>query len=213
MTALAGIQVLLSRFPRPGRVEWIGVRPQRRAPVRALTEVAAVAGRGLDGDHYRPGLHGVRQVTLIQAEHLAVIGGLLGQVAPAPEFLRRNLVVSGISLLALKGMCFQVGEAVLEGTGLCHPCSRMEEVLGGGGYNAMRGHGGLNARIVCSGRIRVGDAVAFLGPAPDSPCLRPLVLIDPSPRMAWGGGITPPLPAPAPARPRPRAELGRRGRG
>ena len=167
--ATAALHALLSRFPRSGRVEWIGVRPQRRAPLRALTEVAAVADRGLDGDHYHPGLHGARQVTLIQAEHLAVIGGLLGRVAPAPQSLRRNLVVSGINLLALKGMRFRIGEAVLEGTGLCHPCSRMEEALGASGYNAMRGHGGLTARIVRSGRIRLADAVAFLGPSEDGP--------------------------------------------
>jgi hypothetical protein len=52
--AAADIHALLSRFPRPGRVEWIDVR--RRAPLRALTEVVVVAGRGQDGDHYRQGL-------------------------------------------------------------------------------------------------------------------------------------------------------------
>jgi MOSC domain-containing protein YiiM len=70
----------------------------------------------------------------------------------------------GINLLALKGRRFQIGEAVLEGSGLCHPCSRMEEALGHGGYNAMRGHGGLTTRIVRSGRIALGDPV--VEPAP-----------------------------------------------
>jgi MOSC domain-containing protein YiiM len=65
----------------------------------------------------------------------------------APATLRRNLVVSGINLVALKGQRFQIGDAVLEGTSFAHPCSRMEEVLGQGGYNAMRGHGGLCARV------------------------------------------------------------------
>jgi MOSC domain-containing protein YiiM len=78
--------------------------------------------------------------------------------------LRRNLVVSGVNLLALKGRRFLVGEAMLEGTGPCHPCSRMEEALGPGGLNAMRGHGGLNARVLQGGLIRLGAAVWVLGP-------------------------------------------------
>jgi len=135
--------------------------------VQTPQSVTAVAGQGLEGDHYRARGRGTRQVTLIQAEHLAVIGALLGRVAPAPEVLRRNLVVSGINLLALKGRRFQIGEAVLEGTGFAHPCSRMEEVLGAGGYNAMRGHGGLTARIVRSGRLALGDTFIELGPAQD----------------------------------------------
>jgi MOSC domain-containing protein YiiM len=159
------IRTLLSTFPRAGRVDWIGIRPQRRAPLLSPTAVIAVAGQGLQGDHYQTRGSGARQVTLIQAEHLAVIGALLGRAPPAPDILRRNLVVSGINLLALKGQRFQIGEAVLEGTGLCYPCSRMEEVLGAGGYNAMRGHGGVTARIVRSGRIGLGASVVVLGPA------------------------------------------------
>jgi MOSC domain-containing protein YiiM len=111
---------------------------------------------GLDGDRSRTGK---RAVTLIQQEHLAAIGSYLGKGPIAPEILRRNLVVSGINLSALKGREVQVGEAVLRLTVICAPCSRMEAVLGKGGYSAVRGHGGWCAEVVRSGRVRVGDAV------------------------------------------------------
>lgn len=152
---------LLHQFPRRGRVDWIGLRPSRRVPPRPCPEALAVAGVGLSGDHYHGG-SGSRAVTLIQAEHLPVVAALVGLDDLDPVLLRRNLVVSGLNVLALKGQRFQVGEAVLEGTGPCHPCSRMEEALGPGGLNAMRGHGGLTARILQGGVIRIGDPVRVL---------------------------------------------------
>lgn len=152
------LKTLTEIFARPGRVTWIGIRPVRLSTLRPLDAVQAVEALGLEGDHYAsPG--GKRQVTLIQAEHLRTVSGLLGIDAVSPEQVRRNIVVSGINLLALKGKRFRVGEAVLEYTGSCDPCSRMESNLGRGGYNAMRGHGGITARIVRGGCIRTGDAV------------------------------------------------------
>lgn len=151
---------LASAFPRAGRVAWIGIRPARRTPVAVIDRVNAIAGRGLEGDRYAHA--GNREVTLIQAEHLPVVAALLGREDLDPALLRRNIVVSGINLAALKDLRLRVGEAVVEITGACHPCSRMEEVLGVGGYNAMRGHGGMNARVVETGALAVGDAVVAL---------------------------------------------------
>ncbi|AHJ97215.1 MOSC domain-containing protein [Hymenobacter swuensis] len=155
---------LLSTLPQQGRVEWIGLRPARRQPLLSVPEAEAETDRHLLGDHARPKAGGKRQITLIQHEHLGAVAGFLGMPEPvAPERLRRNLVVSGLNLLALKNRRIGIGsEVVLEITGECHPCSRMEEELGPGGYNAMRGHGGLTARIVQGGHIAVGDVVRVL---------------------------------------------------
>ncbi|WP_254445819.1 MOSC domain-containing protein [Ruegeria arenilitoris] len=118
--------------------------------------VAGISADGLDGDRSRAGR---RAVSLIQHEHLAAIGSYLGQGPVSPEILRRNLVVSGINLAALKGREVQVGEAILRFTLICAPCSRMEEALGKGGYSAVRGHGGWCAEVVRPGRVALGDLV------------------------------------------------------
>ena len=157
------IKELLAVVPQTGRLEWIGLRPAHRAPMQVVESVPVEAGRGLIGDRYADSPGTKRQVTLIQAEHLPVIATLTGHAQLSPERLRRNLVVSGINLLALKDRRFRIGAVLLEGTGLCHPCSRMEEVLGTGGYNAMRGHGGITARVLAGGMLRVADPVEHAG--------------------------------------------------
>ncbi|MEO8101000.1 MAG: MOSC domain-containing protein [Betaproteobacteria bacterium] len=163
-----GLRELMSAFPHPGQVVWIGVRPAPRMAMQVLDCVEAIAGRGLAGDRSagksRPGNR--RQVTLIQAEHLAVVGKLLRGTVIDASRVRRNIVVSGINLLALKGHAFRIGDALLEVTGECHPCSLMESQLGAGGYNAMRGHGGMTARVLEGGWIRTGAAVT-VQPLPD----------------------------------------------
>jgi len=155
------VKELLTVIPQVGRLEWIGLRPGHRAPVQVVNSVRAEEGRGLLGDRYAQSPGTKRQVTLLQAEHLPLIGALTGHAALPPEWLRRNLVIAGINLLALRDRSFRIGTVLLEGTGLCHPCSRMEEVLGAGGYNVMRGHGGITARVLQGGEIHVRDAVTF----------------------------------------------------
>ncbi|WP_431270046.1 MOSC domain-containing protein [Dankookia sp. P2] len=146
----------------PGRLDWIGLRPARRAQMLAVEAARLAPGLGLEGDRWAGAATGARQVTLLAAEHLAAIAAFLGRSAVPPEQLRRNLVTVGLNLLALKGRRFRVGGVLLEHSGECHPCSRMEEVLGPGGYNAVRGHGGITARVLEGGAIRRGDAVSRL---------------------------------------------------
>ena len=161
------LQKLLDNLPQQGRLEWIGLRPQRGASILAVQTVRAEPGLGLEGDRFSGRIDSARQVTLIQQEHLPVIAACVGRDTVSPETLRRNLVISGINLLALKDKRFRIGEVLLEYSGACHPCSKMETALGPGGYNAVRGHGGITARVIRGGWMRLGDPVSHDGSAGD----------------------------------------------
>jgi MOSC domain-containing protein YiiM len=155
------IKELMGHVAQPGRISWIGLRPGKRQPLESTEAVEITTDQGLVGDHYQ-GKSGKRQLTLIQSEHLRAVADFLGKEAIDPALTRRNLVIEGINLLAARGQKLKLGESViLEITGLCHPCSRMEENLGHGGYNAMRGHGGLTAKVIQGGKLAVGDAVTL----------------------------------------------------
>lgn len=156
------VRELIQTFPCAGRVEWIGASRASRSEILAIASAICEIGRGLQEDYHAKSGRSKRQVTLIQAEHLEVVARLMGKAAIDPTLLRRNIVVSGINLLALRSARFRIGEAELEGTGACDPCSRMEENLGPGGLNAMRGHGGITTRVIVGGVLRIGDAVTFL---------------------------------------------------
>lgn len=170
------LRSLASRFPQRGRLEAIVLRPRRGEPSIRARRARVLEGRGLEGD--RSAQRAVasppskRQVTLVQAEHLAVIAALADRASVDPADLRRNLVISGVNLIAARALfadrpiVMRIGnDVILEITGPCDPCSKMEAALGPGGFNAMRGHGGMTARVLAGGEVAIGDAVAFLAPA------------------------------------------------
>jgi MOSC domain-containing protein YiiM len=158
---MTNLKELLNTMPQIGQVEWIGVRPLHKAPVATVQEVAVTVATGLAGDHYSK-TGGNRQVTLLQAEHLTAMANILQLESIDPTLMRRNIVVSGINLLAFADRQFRIGDAILQMTGICQPCSRMEHTLVPGAYNAMRGHSGITAKVIQGGTIRVGDAVQLL---------------------------------------------------
>ena len=153
------VKELLENIPQTGKLEWIGIRPGKKQELIKLGSSYLERGSGLEGDRFRGSISGKRQVTLIQQEHLKVIAEILGKSEIDPGLTRRNLVVSRINLLSLKNQTFQIGKTVLQTSGICDPCSRMEENLGSGGYNAMRGHGGITAKVIEAGEIYIGDLV------------------------------------------------------
>jgi MOSC domain-containing protein YiiM len=165
------LRELTREFVTTGRLEGILLRPARDAPMRDVTTCQALAGRGLLGDRSalhepRAGAGSKRQVTMLQAEHLPLIAAWCGRGEVSAALLRRNLVVSGLNLSAARSpftdrpLFLHIGpQVVLEVTGPCDPCSKMEQALGPGGYNALRGHGGITARVVQGGPLNLGDEV------------------------------------------------------
>ena len=140
-----------------GRLQWIGLRPGHKQEMVRVETAQAIARLGLEGDHrcYKTPDSG-RQVTLISTEFIHIIETYTELTQIDPALLRRNLVVSGINLNALRHQQFRIGHALFEATALCHPCVRMDQTLGRGGAAAMLGYGGLCARVLESGEIRLG---------------------------------------------------------
>ncbi len=150
-------------MPQKGKLEWIGLRPAKKKTLEAVQQAKVSIALGLEGDHFKS-VRKKRSVTLIQKEHLDFVAKVMNKDKNEIAFLtRRNLVVSGINLLAFKDKQFIIGdEVVLEFSDPCHPCSRMEENLGAGGLNTMRGHGGICCKVIREGQIKIGDSISML---------------------------------------------------
>lgn len=161
------LATLTTTFPRAGRLDAILLRPGRHAAAMHVDQAHAIEDFGLEGDRSAAGRGGgKRQVTLVQAEHLPMVAGWLGLPELQAATLRRNLVVSGLNLISARSLFrdqtlrLAIGpQVLLEVTGPCEPCSKMEAAIGPGAYNALRGHGGMTARVLRGGALRVGEPV------------------------------------------------------
>jgi hypothetical protein len=145
-----------------GTVEAIVLAAAAEAPLRSVAIAQAIAGRGLQGDRYAdgagtfsPGGGRGHDLTLVAAEVLEEVG--LGAVDA-----RRNLIVRGIDLDALRGRRFRVGEVECLGQRRCEPCAHLERLTRPGVLRALVHRGGLRADIVRGGELHVGDPVQVL---------------------------------------------------
>lgn len=153
---------------RTGSVEAIHVSPETGGDPEPRESVAAVAGRGLEGDRYYrgAGIYNERDdldpsdVTFVEREALDAAREQGVELDAGAH--RRNVTTRAVPLGRLVGERFRVGGAVLEGLGPCEPCSYMASLADEpGAVTALEGRGGLDARILESGTIRVGDDVRW----------------------------------------------------
>lgn len=156
---MSPINNIKNHFFQPGKIEWIGLRLIGGREILEVDTAELLANHGLVGDKSAQKPNSKRQVTIMQAEYFSVMESLLNKNKILPELVRRNIIVSGLNLSVLLRHSLKINNAVLEITGNCAPCAKMEQALGHGGFNAMRNHGGVNAVVKKGGVIRVGDEV------------------------------------------------------
>lgn len=131
-------------------------RPGGQHPTNSVTEVECVAGRGLRGDRFFDFKENYRgQVTFISCEVFEAVCDSIGVSGKSPGATRRNVATRGVDLNTLVGKRFQIQGIEFEGTAECSPCHWMNEAVGAGAERALCSRGGLRARILSSGRLRV----------------------------------------------------------
>ena len=143
------------------KVTHIFVAPIRGASVKAVGAVEALADQGLRGDRYTD--EKLRrspdyQVTLIELENIEAFSQSTGLLL-TPDMPRRNIVTLGIRLNDLCGKRFRFGGAIFEGLELCEPCSLFAKRTHSEVLKFFAEKGGLRARILSGGEVRVGDFV------------------------------------------------------
>lgn len=148
-----------------GRLIGIYISRQKAVPLRPLRQVQAVPGRGLEGDryYYRAGTFSKkntpdREVTFIEEEALKSLRAK-GGPRLRPEQSRRNLLTRGVPLNHLVGRNFRVGKALFQGLKLCEPCGHLEKLSVPGAKKGLIHRGGLRARILHGGTLRIGDTI------------------------------------------------------
>ena len=142
-----------------GTVAAILVAPAAEAPLRRVDAAVALPGRGLADDRYATGEGTFSgpgrgyQLTLVEAE-------VLDEIQLPWEDARRNIVTTGISLNALVGQRFRVGQVECVGRRLAEPCAHLERVSRPGLLRPLVHRGGLRVDIVSGGTISIGDEIA-----------------------------------------------------
>jgi MOSC domain-containing protein YiiM len=139
----------------------IFVASKRGAPMSAQQSVEALAEAGLTGDRYSEAKNrrsADYQVTFIELENIEAFTEATG-LPLTPDMPRRNIITRGIRLNGLCGKRFVVGRARFEGLELCEPCSLFAKRSHREVLRFFVGKGGLRARIISGGEVRVGDAI------------------------------------------------------
>jgi len=131
---------------------------------RSLEKVKLVAGKGIEGDRFfdhKPDFKG--QVTFFSEEVARELEKELGLPTVDRAAFRRNALISGIDLNRLVGRRFSIGKVEFSGSEECAPCYWMDEAVGSGAHEWLKGRGGLRCRILNNGELSLGEKKLSIG--------------------------------------------------
>ena len=132
-------------------------QPPGEHSIVAMREIECVAGRGVRGDRFFDFKNDYKgQITFFSSEMFEKICDQLGVTGKSAGAVRRNVITCGVDLNALIGRRFELQGVQFEGVCECSPCHWMDRVIGPGAEAALRDRGGLRARILTDGKLRVG---------------------------------------------------------
>ncbi|HEX3931963.1 MAG TPA: MOSC domain-containing protein [Nocardioides sp.] len=138
------------------RLVRIYVARAARLPMQERTSVEVETGKGIVGDRYHG--TGFRQVTVQSAAALAHAASEYG--APVPVGLtRRNLTIDEGEVPTAPGRLIRVGPVLLEVVCIRQPCQRLDDAIGPGVKEVLRGRAGSLCRVLEGGTVQVGDPV------------------------------------------------------
>lgn len=128
-----------------------------RHSIESVEEVECVAGKGLVGDRYFGHKENFKgQITFFDWAVLEGIRDAFSLPDLEPSVFRRNVITDGLDLNALIGERFTIQGIEFEGSEECAPCFWMDDAVAPGTEDALRGRGGLRARILSGGTLRIG---------------------------------------------------------
>ncbi len=137
-----------------GKRGMIGETP----PMVEVAEVECVPGRGLAGDRFfdhKPDYKG--QVTFFEQEVYEALCEEFAVFDRGVDAFRRNVVVSGQELKEWIGREFSLQGITFSGSEEARPCAWMDHAFCAGAEAALRGRGGLRARILTPGILRAEE--------------------------------------------------------
>ncbi len=133
-------------------------QPADTNPTLTVDTVECVKGYGLRGDRffgYRPDYKG--QATFFAAEVWEALCAEFKVADRDVSVFRRNIITRGIDLNSLIGQEFTVQGIRFVGTGEARPCHWMDQAFAPGAEDALKGRGGLRARVLSDGVLRCDD--------------------------------------------------------